>query len=69
MKTSIEQVREKIAREASLPPGQRTQMVPCAFCERGGNGNKSCGSGWKETRFSKFKGCFAGKLLPEGGFK
>ena len=38
-------------------------MVPCAYCTRGGNGDKSCGCGWTEKRYSKYKGCFSGALM------
>lgn len=57
------QVKQKLDAEASLRPGQRTQAVPCAYCTRGGNGDKSCASGATERRFSKYKACFAGTLL------
>lgn len=57
------EVRKRIEAEASLPPGKRTQPVPCAYCARGGNGDKSCSSGFNERRFSKYKSCFAGTLL------
>lgn len=59
------EVKKRIADEESLPPGKRSQPVPCAYCVRGGNGDKSCTSGFKERRFSKYKMCFAGELLPE----
>ena len=37
--------------------------VDCSECERGGNGDKSCSSGWKTTK--QFKGsCFSGTPLP-----
>ena len=51
------------AEAATLPPGKRTQPVPCAFCARGGNGERSCSCGMNERRYSKYKGCFAGKML------
>ena len=35
-------VRATIEAEAALPLGKRTQSVPCAFCTRGGNGDRSC---------------------------
>ena len=57
------QVKAKMEAEANLPPGKRTQSVPCAYCVRGGNGDKSCASGMNEKRFSKYKMCFAGTLL------
>ena len=53
----------KIEAEATLSPSKRTQTVPCAFCVRGGNGNKSCSCGWDQKRYSKFKGCFSGQML------
>ena len=58
-----QEVRKRIEAEASLPPGKRTQPVPCAYCARGGNGDTSCSSGFGEKRFSKYKSCFAGTLL------
>ena len=62
---TYEDVKARIEAEASLPPGKRSQNVPCAYCVRGGNGDKSCSSGFKEKRYSKFMGCFSGELLPE----
>lgn len=58
-----QEVRKRIEAETALPPGKRTQPVPCAYCARGGNGDKSCSSGFNERRFSKYKSCFAGALL------
>lgn len=58
-----QEARKRIEAEASLPPGKRTQPVPCAYCARGGNGDASCSSGFAEKRFSKYKACFAGTLL------
>ena len=58
-----QEVKEKIEAESQLSPGKRTQQIPCAYCERGGNGDKSCGCGWNRTRYSKFEGCFSGNLL------
>lgn len=62
----------KIEAEATLSPSKRTQDVPCAFCVRGGNGDKSCASGWNEKRITKkgidcfyYKGCFLGRMLEE----
>lgn len=62
----------KIKEEATLSPSKRTQVVPCAFCVRGGNGDKSCASGWNEKRIRKltggcfgYKGCFLGRMLEE----
>lgn len=63
----LEQARKLIESEATLPPRDRRHQVPCAFCVRGGNGDKSCASGFQETRYSKFKGCFAGTILPKKG--
>lgn len=63
MKTRFSDIMLQIDREASLPPGKRTQPVPCAFCVRGGNGDRSCASGMNERRYSKFKSCFAGTML------
>ena len=60
---TFNQVKAKIEAEAGLRPGKRTQPVPCAYCARGGNGDKSCASGMNEKRFSKYKTCFAGTLL------
>ena len=59
----FDDVKRRIEDEASGRPGDRTQNVPCAFCVRGGNGDRSCASGMNEKRYSKFKGCFAGKML------
>jgi len=59
----FEEVKRRIEAEAGVSPGKRTQMVPCAFCVRGGNGDASCACGMNEKRYSKFKGCFAGYLL------
>ena len=59
------EVKERIKAEEGLRPGRRSQPVPCAYCVRGGNGDKSCSSGFKERRYSKYKMCFAGELLPE----
>ena len=58
-------VRDTIEAEAFLPPGKRTQCVPCAFCTRGGNGDQSCACGWKDREFDFLKGCFSGELLAE----
>jgi hypothetical protein len=58
-----DQIRTKIVAEAILSPSKRTQVVPCAFCGLGGNGDKSCSCGWDQKRYSKFKGCFAGQML------
>ena len=58
-----DQIHTKIVAEATLSPSKRTQVVPCAFCVRGGNGDKSCSCGYDQTRYSKFKGCFAGQML------
>lgn len=65
MTTVERQVREKIREESSLPPRDRTQPVPCAFCARGGNGDRTCSGGWEERKYSKYKGCFAGTLIEE----
>jgi len=36
--------------------------VDCSECERGGNGDKSCSSGWKKK--TKHKGsCFSGTII------
>jgi len=53
----------KIDREAELSPSKRTQQVPCAYCTRGGNGDRSCSCGMNERRYSIYKGCFAGTML------
>lgn len=58
-----EEVKKKIEQESTLPPGKRSQNVPCAYCVRGGNGDKSCSCGFAQKRFSKYHGCFAGELL------
>ena len=42
------------------------KQVHCADCERGGNGDKSCGAGWmvKNKRGeNKWRMCFAGTPL------
>ena len=59
----FDDVKRRIEAEAKGRPGDRTQMVPCAFCARGGNGDKSCACGMNERRYSKFKGCFSGQML------
>lgn len=41
-------------------------QVHCSECQRGGNGDKTCGAGWmvKSKRGSnKFKMCFAGTKI------
>ena len=53
------------AEAACLPPAKRTQPVPCAFCVRGGNGDRSCACGMDERHYSKYKGCFAGTMLEQ----
>jgi hypothetical protein len=62
----------RIKAEATLSLSKRKQDVPCAFCVRGGNGDKSCASGWNEKRITKltggcfcYKGCFLGRMLDE----
>ena len=60
---TYQEVKKRIEAEETLPPGKRTQAVPCAYCVRGGNGDKSCAAGSNERRFSKYKACFAGVLL------
>lgn len=62
---TYDEVKQAIEAEKGLPPGKRSQQVPCAYCTRGGNGDKSCSSGFNERRYSKFMGCFSGELLPE----
>lgn len=59
------EVKAALKSEEGLPPAKRRTRVPCAFCTRGGNGDKSCASGWDRTRYSKFHCCFIGTLLPE----
>ena len=62
---------KRVALKLSSSFGSRkTQVVPCAFCVRGGNGDKSCASGWDEKRITKltggcfwYKGCFSGQML------
>lgn len=63
MSKRFDEVKKKIESEAKGRPGDRTQNVPCAFCVRGGNGDRSCSSGMNEFRYSKYMGCFAGELL------
>ena len=58
-----QEVKNKIEAESNFSPSKRTQMVPCAYCKRGGNGDKSCGCGWNRTRYSKYESCFSGELL------
>lgn len=60
-----EEVKRKIESEAEGSPSKRTQPVPCAYCVRGGNGDKSCSCGFTCKKYSKYNGCFAGELLPE----
>lgn len=62
---TYEKAKETITREAGGPPAKRTQPVPCAYCTRGGNGDKSCSCGFMYTKYSKYSGCFSGTLLPE----
>jgi len=62
---TYEEVKKAIEAEKDLPPGKRKQQVPCAYCTRGGNGDKSCSCGMSEKKYSKYKMCFAGTLLPE----
>ena len=62
---TYEEVKKAIEAEKDLPPGKRKQQVPCAYCTRGGNGSKSCSCGMSEKKYSKYKMCFAGTLLPE----
>lgn len=57
------EIAEAIKAESTLPPGKRTQNVPCAYCSRGGNGDMSCACGMDERRYSRYKGCFAGTML------
>jgi len=37
-------------------------QVACCECDRGGNGDASCSSGWKSKRWD-YKACFSGRLL------
>ena len=62
--SKYEEVKTALKEEESLSPSKRKTVVPCAFCERGGNGDKSCACGFNEKRYSKFKGCFSGTILP-----
>ena len=39
---AYDQVKRNIEAKASLPPGKRSQNVPCAYRARGGNGDKAC---------------------------
>lgn len=39
-------------------------LVACSECNRGGNGEQDCASGWKIKRGGK-NGCFLGELLPK----
>lgn len=61
------EVKARIAEESNLRPAERRQMVPCAFCVRGGNGDRSCSCGTRERRYSQYKGCFAGTMLETEG--
>ena len=61
--TMFEAVRELLAREAQDDPRFRRTPVPCAFCRRGGNGDRSCASGFTARRYNCRRGCFAGSLL------
>lgn len=63
--TKFDEVKKALLLESELPPAKRRTQVPCAFCTRGGNGDKSCGCGWQCTRYSKYQACFNGTLLPE----
>jgi hypothetical protein len=37
-------------------------QVACCECKRGGNGDKSCSSGWRSKKWD-YKACFSGELL------
>jgi len=39
-------------------------QVACCECVRGGNGDKSCSSGWRSKKWD-YKACFCGQLLPK----
>lgn len=62
--SKFDEVKKAVAEESAGPMSKRITSVPCAFCTRGGNGDKSCGCGWDRTRYSKFQGCFSGTMLP-----
>ena len=40
------------------------RYVACSECVRGGNGNKTCGAGWRIRRY-RGEMCFSGEPLPE----
>ncbi|MNW46842.1 hypothetical protein D3C74_241550 [compost metagenome] len=48
----------------SKPDSRGVMFVACSECNRGGNGDESCSSGWKIKRGGPEKGaCFSGDLL------
>lgn len=50
----------------SKPDSRGHMFVACSECERGGNGEADCSSGWRIKRGGPEKGaCFSGKLLPK----
>ena len=54
--------------EANETKKSEPVQVHCSECERGGNGDKSCGSGWMVTNKrgdNRYRMCFAGKRLAE----
>ena len=63
--SAYDEYKKHIEEEKNLPPGERRWAVPCAFCVYGGNGRKTCGCGWNEKRYSKYRKCFSGELLKE----
>lgn len=63
--SKFDEVKKAVEEEAAGPVAKRITIVPCAFCTRGGNGDKSCGCGWDRTKYSKYHGCFNGTMLPE----
>lgn len=47
---------------SSKPDSRGKWFFDCAECKRGGNGDKSCGSGSKVKKIRQ-GGCFMGELL------
>jgi hypothetical protein len=48
----------------SKPDSRGMMFIACSECDRGGNGDQSCSSGWLIKRGGQEKGaCFSGSLL------
>ena len=53
-----------VVKLSSAPDSRGKWFYDCAECIRGGNGDKSCGSGSKVKKIRQ-GGCFLGELLPK----